>query len=146
MTSTERLRWVINWLNLTTIAGVAVARLGRTRPHPAAAGLYVAPRYRIAFPPAGAFTLGNVIITRHDADYVCGDPALWRHETRHTTQYAWLGPLFWPAYALGAAYSWVVSGHPGSHNPFEVAAGLADGGYPRRPLRRWLPGRAAARR
>jgi hypothetical protein len=37
---------------------------------------------------------------------------------------------------LAAAWSWVRTGDPASRNLFERAAGLADGGYRERPLRR----------
>ena len=144
MTGPQRLRRWVNWINLTTATGFLVARLGGARPRPAPEGLYVAPHYRIGFPVAGAFTLGNVVCTKHDADYVVGTAALLRHESAHATQYAWLGPLFWPAYGIAAAYSWALTGDPGGRNAFEVWAGLTDGGYTRRPLRPWL--RRAARR
>jgi hypothetical protein len=154
MTRAERLRRAVNWANVTTCPGFAVARIGGARPQRAPGGLYVAPGYRIGFPVAGAFTVGNVVCTRHDADYLLGDPSLLGHEARHATQYAWSGPLFWPAYGLAAAFSWAVSGHPAAYNPFEVWAGLAAGGYVRAPLRPWLswaarrtaPRRAAASR
>jgi hypothetical protein len=138
MTGRQRLRRLVNWLNLTTLTGFVVAWLGGSRPRRPRGALYVAPGYRARFPVVGAFTVGHVVSTPHAVHHVLDDAALLRHESRHVTQYAWLGPLFWPAYGLAAAFSRVVSGHPASHNPFETGAGLADGGYTRRPLRGWL--------
>jgi len=88
-------------------------------------------------PPAPAFTLGNVILTRHD---VLGrDTVLLRHEARHATQYAWCGGLLMlPLYFAAAGASWLLSGDVGAWNIFERCAGLADGGYAGRPLRPWL--------
>jgi hypothetical protein len=35
-----------------------------------------------------------------------------------------------PLYLLAAGWSWLRGGDHGTHNVFERAAGLADGGYP----------------
>ena len=95
-------------------------------------------------PPAPAFTLGNVILTRHDA--LGRDTALLRHEARHATQYAWCGGLLMlPFYFAAAGVSWLLSGDFGAWNVFERYAGLADGGYADHPLRP-LPGRPLSRR
>jgi hypothetical protein len=40
-----------------------------------------------------------------------------------------------PLYFAAAGLSWLVSGDFGAWNAFERGAGLADGGYPTRPLR-----------
>jgi hypothetical protein len=61
--------------------------------------------------------------------------AVWRHEVVHMRQYAVLGPLFWPAYALAAGYSLVRAGDWWSRNHFERRAGLAAGGYREAPRR-----------
>ena len=46
-----------------------------------------------AFPVAGAFTVGSVIISKHDHDWLEARPRLLQHEDRHCTQYAFLvGP------------------------------------------------------
>jgi hypothetical protein len=85
-------------------------------------------------PPAPAFCLGNVIVTRLDGL----DPgsALFGHEARHATQYAWCGGvLMVPLYLAAAAVSWALTGDFGARNVFERRAGLADGGYTDRPLR-----------
>ena len=61
---------------------------------------------------------------------------LFRHEARHTAQYAWCGgPLMLPFYFAAAGVSWLLSGDFGAWNPFERLAGLTDGGYRDRPLR-----------
>jgi hypothetical protein len=101
-------------------------------------------------PPAPAFTLGNVIMTRVERDALLGHEALLAHEARHATQFAWCaGLVMLPLYFTAAGVSWVLTGDFGSRNIFERRAGLADGGYTDRPLRpplaRWVatarPGR-----
>ena len=62
--------------------------------------------------------------------------ALFRHEARHATQYAWCGGvLMVPLYLAAAAVSWALTGDFGARNVFERRAGLADGGYTDKPLR-----------
>lgn len=88
--------------------------------------------YRLGFPAAGAFTIGSVILTRHDLDWLSGRPLLLRHEDRHCTQYALLvGPAMLPLYGLSVGLSFLIAGDHSSYNPFERLAGLDDGGYPR---------------
>ncbi len=85
-------------------------------------------------PPAPAFCLGNVIITR--ADDIAAGSRLFRHEARHATQYAWSGGVVMvPLYLVAAGVSWVLTGDFGARNVFERLAGLADGGYTDKPLR-----------
>lgn len=128
----------MNWVNLSTPLGLLVARAGGARLSRGPAGVRVAVGYRPRFPVAPAFTVGDVVLTRRP-EAPAG--ALLAHETRHTVQYALLGPAFLPAYSLCAAWSWATTGDWGARNPLEHLAGLADGGYERRPLR---PGLAAA--
>ena len=100
--------------------------------------LFIGTGYRLPVPPAPAFCLGNVIITRRDGL----TPELLRHEARHATQYAWCGGLLMlPLYFAAAGVSWLLSGDVGAWNVFERAAGLADGGYAARPLRSSRAGR-----
>jgi hypothetical protein len=129
-----RVRQAVNLANGSTLAGLGVAALGRARPARAADGLFVATGYRLPVPPAPAFCLGNVLVTRLDAL----DPGsrLWRHEARHATQFAWCGGVMMvPLYLVSAGVSWVLTGDFGSRNAFERLAGLADGGYSDKPLR-----------
>jgi len=85
-------------------------------------------------PPAPAFCIGNVIVTRLDS-FQDRSPLL-RHEARHATQFAWCGGvLMLPMYFLAAGWSWLATGDFGSRNVFEQRAGLADGGYASKPLR-----------
>lgn len=97
--------------------------------------------------PAPAFCLGNVIMTRGDG-IDPGSP-LFRHEARHATQFACCGGLVMiPLYLAAAGVSWALTGDFGARNMFERRAGLADGGYTDKPLRRqlaWIsgPGRRA---
>lgn len=127
-------RWV-NLLNGSTLAGLAAAAAGGARLARLPDGLLVATGYRLPVPSAPAFTLGNVIVTHRDD--LAFDTPLCRHEARHCTQYAWCGGLLMlPLYFAAAGVSWLLSGDVGAWNAFERAAGLADGNYADRPLRR----------
>ena len=123
-------RWA-NLVNLSTPAGLALARLTGCRIRTGPQGVVLAGGYPLALPKAAAFTLGNVILYRSSSARritADGSPLL-RHEMRHSTQYAILGPLFLPLYFAAAAASRLLAGNPASANPFERLAGLADGGY-----------------
>jgi hypothetical protein len=125
------------WINLangSTLAGLAVAALGGARVARSADRLFVGTGYRLPVPPAPAFCLGNVIVTRLPGL----DPSsvLFRHEARHATQYACCGGVAMvPLYLVAASVSWALTGDTGSRNVFERRAGLADGGYTDKPLR-----------
>jgi hypothetical protein len=130
----HRVRLAVNLVNGSTLAGLAVARLGGARLSRCPDGVLAGTGYRLPVPAAPAFTLGNVVITRRSALDVGSD--LFRHEARHTTQYAWCGGLLMlPLYFTAAGVSWLLSGDVGAWNAFERAAGLADGGYAARPAR-----------
>ena len=62
----ERLRVVGNLVNLSSLLGLAIARAGRATVRPGERGLLLAEGYRLNFPRAGAFTVGNVIVTGSD--------------------------------------------------------------------------------
>src|ERR1700728_4226398 len=130
----HRVRQAVNLVNGSTFAGVAVSRLGSARLAPFPDGLLSGTDYPLPVPAAPAFTVGNVIITRRPSLDV--NSALFRHEARHATQYAWCGGLLMlPLYFAAAGASWLLSGDFGAWNPFERAAGLTDGGYTPRPIR-----------
>jgi hypothetical protein len=80
-------------------------------------------------------TVGDVVLLRHDDEKLARFPNLLDHEARHSTQWAcFLGPIgFLPAYLLASAWSWWHSGDFAVRNPFEMRAGLVDGGYARQP-------------
>jgi hypothetical protein len=127
-------RQAVNLVNGSTLAGLGVARLGSARLARCPDGLLTGTGYQLPVPAAPAFTLGNVIITRRPS--LDADSALFRHEARHSTQYAWTGGLLMlPLYFTAAGASWLLSGDFGAWNPFERAANLADGGYTARPIR-----------
>ena len=134
------------WINLangSTLAGLGLAALGGARVTRGADRLLVGTGYRLPVPPAPAFCLGNVILTRLQG--LDPSSALFRHEARHATQYACCGGVVMvPLYLAAAAVSWVLTGDTGSRNVFERRAGLADGGYTDKPLRPML--RRALRR
>jgi hypothetical protein len=129
-----RIRLAVNLVNGSTLAGLAVARLGGARIVRCRDGLLTGTGYRLPVPGAPAFTLGNVIVTRRPG--LDDGSALFRHEARHATQYAWCGGLLMlPLYFTAAGVSWLLSGDFGAWNVFERDAGLADGGYAVRPPR-----------
>jgi hypothetical protein len=136
MRAAYRVRLVANLVNGSTLAGVLVAAAGRARLARGRDGLLIGDRYRLPVPPAPAFTLGNVIMTRIERDALLAQEALLAHEARHATQFAWCaGLVMLPLYFTAAGASWVLTGDFGSRNIFERRAGLADGGYADRPLR-----------
>lgn len=137
VTRAQRIRLVINWLNLSTWLGLLVGAIGRARFEPGPEGLIIGRHYRFPLPPAPAFTVGNVVLTRLTDERLAQRPMLMRHEARHATQYAWcLGPVMVILYVLAAAWSFVLTGDPAARNVFEQKAGLTDGGYVEKPLRR----------
>ena len=126
-----RVRTAVNWVNLSTLLGLLVARIGGASLHRRGRGTYVCTGYRFGFPVANAFTIGSVIISKRDLDWMAARPLLLQHEDRHCTQYAFLiGPVMLPLYVLSVGFSYLLAGDHSSYNPFERLAGLADGGYP----------------
>jgi hypothetical protein len=137
--SPDRQRWlrarrVVNLVNGSTLTGLGVAALGGAEISRSVDGLFLGTGYRLPVPPAPAFCVGNVIVTRRDGI----DPGsrLFRHEARHATQFACCGGVVMiPLYLAAAGVSWALTGDFGARNPFERRAGLADGGYTDKPLR-----------
>ena len=128
------LRAWINLANGSTLAGLGVAALGGARVARSTDRLFVGTGYRLPVPPAPAFCLGNVIVTRLNG--LDPSSALFRHEARHATQYAWCGGVVMvPLYLLAAGASWALTGDFGARNVFERRAGLSDGGYADKPMR-----------
>lgn len=126
-----RVRGVVNAINGSTLLGLAVAVLGRARLGRGPRGLLLATGYRLPFPVAGAFAVGDVVLTRHDSTWWATRPRVLAHEEQHSWQYALCAGLpFLPLYVAAAAWSYVRAGDPATHNPFETRAGLSDGGYP----------------
>jgi hypothetical protein len=146
MTGWQWLRTALNWINFTTLVGLVIAVVGRSRLRAGPGGLVVAGDYRLPVPKQTCLTMGNLVICRRSADWLLSEQhaELLGHETRHATQYAIFGPFFWPLYGLASLWSWLVTGGYGAHNVFERWAGLAAGGYANRPLRGWAA-RVAAR-
>lgn len=126
-----RVRTFVNWLNLSTPLGLLVAVIGGATIERRGRGTYLAGGYRWRFPAASAFTIGSVIVSRHDNDWLRARPVLLAHEDRHCTQYGFLlGIVMLPLYVLAVACSYAVAGDHSSYNPFERLANLSDGGYP----------------
>ena len=146
MTGWQRFKLVVNFLNLTTVAGFVVAGIGRARICRGPRGLFFATGYKPRFPVAGAFTIGNVVLTKHPREFLDNE-SLVRHEERHSWQYLCLiGVPFWPMYGVCAGWSWVRTGDFASRNLFERMAGLVDGGYTERQPRSVLAAISAGRR
>lgn len=125
-----RTKQVVNVLNGSTLLGAAAAAIGGARLTRGPRHLLLAHGYRWSVPPAAAFAVGNVVLTRHPEGWWEGRDRLLRHEERHTWQYvACLGLPMLPLYLLAAAWSMLRGGGPATHNPFERLAGLEDGGY-----------------
>ncbi len=126
-----QVRRVANLANLSTPAGLLVGAAGRARFRRGPRGLVLGSGYRLRLPPAAAFTLGNVVLTRREPGWLEARPRLLAHEERHADQYAvCLGIPMLPLYLLASVWSWLRGGDCAVHNPFEKLAGLADGGYP----------------
>lgn len=99
-------------------------------------GLLLATGFRLGLPHASAFTVGDVVISRHDRAWWSTRPRLLVHEERHSWQYvACLGVPMIPLYLLAAGWSYLRGSDPAVHNAFERLAGLEDGGYPLVSLR-----------
>lgn len=124
-------RRIGNIVNLSTVLGLLLARLGRARVRSGPHGLLLAEGVRLPFAGAGAVTIGNVVLTTGlFADLVRALPRVLDHESRHASQWLrWGGLPFLPAYLLGVAWSLLLTHDRATGNPFERAAGLEDGGY-----------------
>jgi hypothetical protein len=147
VTPAQRLRQVVNVINLSTPLGLAIAKVADARLVKGPNGLLIGFGYDLALPRNSAFTVGNVVLLRGDESVLQRRPTLLLHEARHASQYAvCVGPVMWPLYAFAAGWSWVRTGDPASRNVFERRAGLADGGYLERPVRRMFRRRSGAGR
>ena len=137
LTPAELRRRRANRLNLSTPFGLLVVRLGGARRRPGPYGLVLAEGYRFRFPVAGAFTVGDVVVTAHSFDALLRrTPDLLRHEELHARQYArCLGLPYLGLYVLAMGWSVLRTGDRASGNVFERRAGLAAGGYVERPVR-----------
>lgn len=130
----DRRRSLLNWINGSTLLGLALARAGGARPQRLPAGLWLAEGHALPWVRA-PFTVGDVLLHPRSGGFA-DRPRLLRHEVRHAEQFArWGGLLFLPLYGVSALASWVLTGDRASANPFERQAGLADGGYPLVPRR-----------
>lgn len=143
-----RVRHVANWVNLSTLFGLGVAKVGGAQIRRGPLKLYLAEHYRWRFPTGGAFTVGDVVITRHDIDDLCARrPHLLEHEEVHSRQWmACLGLPFLPLYVASVGWSWLRTGDRASYSFFERHADLAKGGYRDVPPRPLLPVIAAGSR
>lgn len=132
-----RLRRCANWVNGSTPLGLAIAVAGRADVKPGPFGLTLASHYRWRFPVASAFTIGDVVISRHDLAQVWRHrPGLLQHEEVHARQWmACFGMPFLPLYLASMGWSWLRTGDRAANCFFERQAGLAQGGYAEVPVR-----------
>ena len=132
-----RVRAVLNWANGSTLSGLLLARVTHAAVTRRPDGLWEATGYR-GPNHNRPFTVGNVLFTRHGPGFLASHPQLLAHETRHSDQWAVLGPFFVPLYYAEAFLSWVLTGDFATGNVFEVHAGLGKARYRRPPLEsRW---------
>lgn len=131
-----RLRRAGNLLNGSTALGLLAVRLGGARRRPGPRGLILAEGYRLGFPRAGAFTVGNVVLTASDFEVLRRrNPELLDHEDAHAWQWFYCAGLpFLPLYGLACAWSWLRRGDVWSGNFFERGAGLVRGDYVEAPV------------
>src|SRR4029450_9743918 len=124
-------RFVGDFINLSKVVGLAVAKIGRAEIKRGPRGLYLGEGYRLKFPIAGAFTIGNVITTSTTWDSMLGRyPLLIKHEERHTWQYLYcLGLPYYIPYVIFMGWSMLRTGDRAARNFFEGQAGLAAGGH-----------------
>jgi hypothetical protein len=136
-TGWQWLRFVGNYINLSTIVGLGVAKVGRAEITRGPRGLYLGERYRLKFPVAGAFTIGNVVTTGSTWNSMLARyPHLIKHEEGHTWQYLYcLGLPYYIPYVIFMGWSVLRTGDRAARNFFERQAGLANGGYIDYPVR-----------
>ena len=119
-----RVRQLVNAVNLSTLAGLLLAKLSGAQLIRGRDGIVLAVGARGRFPDARAFTVGNVVVLRVEPD-----DDLLRHESHHASQWAWCVVLFLPLYLLAVGWSYARTGNHWSRNWFEQRAGLESGGY-----------------
>jgi hypothetical protein len=126
-----------NFVNLSTPVGLVVAKIGRAKIKRGPRGLFFGEHYRLNFPIAGAFTIGNVITTTTTWDQMLRRyPFLIKHEEAHTWQYFYcLGLPYYIPYVICMGWSVLRTGDRAARNFFERQAGLATGGYRDYPVR-----------
>jgi hypothetical protein len=136
-TGLQWLRFGGNFINLSTIVGLIVARIGHATIKRGPRGLLLGEGYRLKFPIAGAFTIGNVVTTTSTWDQMLNAyPHLIKHEEGHTWQYLYcLGLPYYIPYVIFMGWSVLRTGDRAARNFFERQAGLAIGGYTDYPVR-----------
>jgi hypothetical protein len=127
------LRQIANIVNLSTPLGLLLAATGRSTIRRGPHGTLVAHHYRLPVPAprASAVTVGDVVLLLLTSEQLTTRPRLLDHEARHSLQWAcWLGVVgFIPAYLVASIWSWFRCRDFALSNPFEMRAGLVDGGY-----------------
>jgi hypothetical protein len=132
-------RTLLTAANGTTGAGLLLAVATGAKIRRGRNGVLIAEGYRRKVPPASCFTVGSVVFTRKEAEWLLAPERaeLFGHESRHAGQYAVLGPVFFPAYWAFCGWSYALTGTYGARNLLERDAGLTAGGYRTADLRPW---------
>lgn len=94
--------------------------------------MWLGENYRASWPRVGAFTVGSVVLIPGATleSLLNRHPQILDHELEHTRQWALcLGLPFLPLYLAATVWSWLRTGTNHLANPFEVGAGLTEGGY-----------------
>lgn len=145
MTRAQLARHVVNTLTGINLFGWLVGVFLRGRPQwDSRYGLLVFVECRLplrdlwASGPPAAVTFGDVVLVLTTNPQWCsvqGIPeSIMRHEAAHSRQYMFtLGLPYFPLYWVCCLYSYIRSGNYWAFNPFEVRAGLANGGYREKP-------------
>ncbi len=136
-TGWQWVRYLGNFINLSTPVGFAVAKIGRATITRGPRGLYFGENYSLRFPIAGAFTIGNVITATSTWDQMLARyPFLIKHEESHTWQYLYcFGLPYYIPYVIFMGWSVLRTGDRAARNFFERQAGLEIGGYTDYPVR-----------
>jgi hypothetical protein len=134
-TAGQWFRFAGNLVNLTTLLGLAIAKLGRATIRRGPRGLFLCEGYKLKFPVAGAFTVGNVITTGSTWEAMLARwPQLLQHEERHTWHYiACLGMPFYPAYAICMGWSMLRTGDRAARELLRAGRRFGDGRIRRPP-------------
>ncbi len=135
MNAATQVRNLANLVNGSTALGLLYALISQAKLE-RRDGLIIANDAVMPGVKAGALTLGSVVLVPGQSidDLQKKLPHALRHENEHAWQYAYfLGLPMLPLYVLASLWSWLRTGNRASANPFEVGAGLSDGGYKQHP-------------
>jgi hypothetical protein len=120
----NNLRHNLNNINLSTLLGLTIAKFLGGKTIQLDSKLYINYGRSGKYIKYKAITIGDVILARKELK-----TSLINHELKHSIQFAYLGILFFPIYALFSLYSYYKYSNTWQGNIFEINAGLEDGEY-----------------